>query len=326
MKFAEQKEFKLAKPEDVIKHLKSVKRDTFKTDPLSLRLKTGTGADAEKVFLMVSNGYTKFYDVRKSFLMKLLKWYNFPAHILPRLSTETVVSAANDFLLNIKSGEVFIKLENEEALTITSNRYTDIPDLDIIELCKHLGFDKVSRNDFFMSIYSKEIVKTEPIPGDTCGFGYNIFNSETGFGALQISHYILRYICSNGATVGINDEGWKPLIHYNISHEDVLNYINTSIQQLQARRYIIVNKLKTLKEQEVKKNNLETIKRKLSGLLGYQVSHKLIEEFDLRTKHDENDFDGSQYSLFNFLTYKAQSFDIYRRTQLEQLAGNIFLS
>lgn len=325
MKLAKPIEFKSEKPEKVIEHLRSVKRETIKASPLSLCLKTGTGTDAEKIFLMVSNGNTKNYEIRESFLMKLLKWYSFPTHVIPRLSTETVVSAANDFLLNIKSNEVFIKLENDEALTITSNKYTDIPDLEILERCSKLGFKEVSRNDFFMSINSKEVVKTQPVKCDECGFGYNVFNSETGFGALKISHFILRYICSNGATVGINKDGYKPLIHYNISRDEVFAYIDSSIKELETKRSEVIINLKQLHSQE-DKNKLETVKRKLSGLLGYQTAQKLMEEYIWMSQSKEKDFDGSQYSLFNFLTSKAKNYDIYKRTQLEHLAGNIFLS
>jgi len=48
--------------------------------------------------------------------------------------------------------------------------------------------------------------------GDVCGFGYNVVNSETGFRALAISHYILRYVCSNGAVVPVR--GMKKRNHY----------------------------------------------------------------------------------------------------------------
>lgn len=325
MKLAKPIEFIKAKPEDVIKHLETVKRETVKVAPSSLRLKTGTGNDAEKVYLMISNGKATLHEVREAFIMKLLKWYSFPLHVIPRLSTETIVSVGNDFLLNIKSSYVSIKLENDEALTIMSNRYTDIPDIEILEKCDKMGFKEVSRNDFFMSINSKEVFKTEAVPGDDCGFGYNVFNSETGFGALKISHFILRYICSNGAMVGINNDDFKPLVHYNISREEVFRYIDNSIKELSIKRTEVISKLKSLHSQE-DKDKLETVKRKLSGLIGYRNSQKLIEEYTLRSQSIDDDFDGSQYSLFNYLTSKAKTYDIYRRTQLEQIVGDIFLS
>lgn len=325
MKFAEQKEFKQAKPEEVIKHLRKVKRETIKVNPLSLILKTGSGPDAEKIHLMVSDGHTRFYDVRKSFLFKLLKWYSFPTYLLNRLSTETVVSAANDFLLNMKSNEVFIKLENEEALTITSSRYTDLPDLEILEMCKDMKIKSVTRNDFFMSMNSDDVYKVQPRKGDNCGFGFNIANSETGFHSLQVSHYILRYICSNGAMVQINKEKQKPLIHYNISRDYALNYIKESVKEVEKTRETIFNRLKGLTESVTEKEMIST-KRKLSGILGYQESAKLMEQYKKNTEYNTEEFDGSQYSLFNFITSKAKSYDIYRRIQLEHLAGNIFLS
>jgi hypothetical protein len=325
MKFTTSQEFLNAAPETVINHLESVKRVTIRVNPHSLVLKTGTGKDAQKIYLMVTNGRTTHYEIRKTFLLKLLKWYSFPNYVLNKLSTETIISIGNDFFLNIKSGDVFIKFENDEALTITSNRYADVPDLEILKICSGLGFDRVTRNDFFMSINSKINYKVQAIPGDDCGFGYNLYNSETGFGALKISHYILRYICANGAMVALKDDKSKPLVHYDITKGQVIEYINSSIQVLKNTRDKITAKLKLLPKME-DKEMLETVKRRLSVLLGIQTSQKLLDEYTYMSNSSSSDFDGSQYSLFNFITSKAKTFDIFKRTMMEDLAGSIFLS
>lgn len=325
MKFAEQKTFIREKPDKVISYLKNVQREVIKVKPYNLRLVTGKGSDSEKVLLMVVNGEEKFFEVRESFLHKLMKWYSFPLYILDRLSTETILSAANDFLLNIKSDDVFVKLENGQALTITSGRYADLPDLEILNLCSELGIDIVSRNDFFMSIYSSQKYNFEPVKGDLCGFGVNIFNSETGFGALKISHYILRYVCRNGATASTGLYESKPLVHSNISREFVLDYINKSLEEINNSRSLLFSRLSGLKSMESEKI-LVSVKRKLTGVVGYQESDKLIKEYNRKTKQYSKEFDGSQYSLFNFITLKAKNYNEYKRTTLENLAGNIFLS
>lgn len=325
MKFAEETKFIREEPEVVIKHLKSVERKIIKTSPLNLRLVTGKESGAEKVILVVSNGDAKYYNVRESFLIKLLRWYNFPVHMMSRLSTETILSAANDFLLNIKSNTVHIKLENDEALTITGNQYSDLTDLDILQMCKGLGIEKISRNDFFMNLNSVKKYKIQPVPGDDCGIGFNIFNSETGFGALRVSHFILRYVCSNGATRQINKGEWKRLSHRNISRENALDYIKTSIKKIETSNAELALNLIYLSMLDSDKI-IVTVKNRLSGFLGIKETEKLIDEFKTNTERGLKAFDGTQYSLFNFITAKAKDYDIHKRILLEDLAGNIFLS
>lgn len=327
MKFKKQKEFKAAKPETVIKHLKGVKRDIIKVDPSSLLLKIGNGKETEGILLAVSNGSVRHFPVRETFILKLLKWYNFPAHLLSRLSTETIVSTANDFLLNIRSGNVFVKLENEEALTITSKRYADFPDLEILQMCQQYGINTVTRNDFFMSMNSNIISKKQPVKGDYCGFGFNIINSETGFASLQASHYILRYICSNGAMVklGTNDNKRKPLVHYNLDRDEIVKYLDVSLKEIRETGEEMVKKLSeinSLKSTEI----LEKTRKGLSGILGFTEAAELIKKYILYTESKLKDFDGSQYALFNFITSQAKKYDIYKKTQMEHLAGNLFLN
>ena len=324
MKFPDKIEFVREKPEKVIDHLRGVKRDIIKVNPASLCITAGSGTDAEKLFLAVSDGYKRLYPIRETFILKLLKWFNFPITQLHRYSTGTIISVANDFLLNINANEVFVKLENDEALTIVSDRFTDITDLEILEMCMDKKINSVNRNDFFMSINSTEIQKIKPFPGDDCGIGFNMTNSETGFHSLQMSHYILRYICSNGAMVKINQNDKTRLIHYDYSREYVFEYINDCLKEIDEKKNNITERLRLLKEfaADVK---IEESRRKLGGILGYNEANKLIKEYQSKLKLDIVDYDGTAYSLFNFITHKAKSYDIMKRNRLEQLAGDIFL-
>jgi hypothetical protein len=79
-----------------------------------------------------------------------------------------------------------------------------------------------------MSITTEEKIKTEPVKGDECGMGLNIVNSETGFRALTVSHYILRYICSNGAVARISDDDDK---RYHYGNEDLNLFVNEKVKK-----------------------------------------------------------------------------------------------
>jgi len=52
--------------------------------------------------LQMTSGKVGEYPLRQSFLLKLLKWYSFPASAVVRLSGETVAAVMNDFYLTIR--------------------------------------------------------------------------------------------------------------------------------------------------------------------------------------------------------------------------------
>lgn len=325
MKYPEETIFVRTEPTMVIKHLESVKRRIIKTSPSSLCLKTGTGNDSEFLYLHRNNGIHESYPVRRSFLHKLLKWYNLPTRLISRLSSETIVSAANDFLLNMNSSNVFIKLENDEALTITSLKYTDIPDLELLKICSISGISEVSRDDFCMRIYSEQEFETEPIPGDKCGFGYNLFNSETGFMGLKILHYILRYICSNGAIASFKGDDTKSLYHYNLDKDYAYQYIQNSLKKISETREQLIEKLRSLKVSYTSEKVLKLVLRRLSGVIGSAQAQSLMKSYKMNTASNLEEFDSTKYALFNFITSSAKTYDIHKRAQLEQVAGDLFL-
>ena len=98
-----------------------------------------------------------------------------------------------------------------------------------------------------MSLKSEASFKFKPFEGDDCGFGYNLANSETRFHSLQMSHYILRYICSNGAIVRLGNEGRKALVHYGYSKDFAFEYINESLDEIANSQINIAEKLTKLK-------------------------------------------------------------------------------
>lgn len=301
-------EFINADPKIVAQHLNTTLRENVNLNPANMKMNT----DGKFLILQVLNGKVKEYPVRKSFLYKLLNWYSFPISQLHRMSIETVASLCNDYLLSIKSDCVNLKTENGEALTLTSPRYSEISDLEVIDMCVALGISGISRYDFFMRIYTTEKFKTEPIPGDMCGFSFNVFNSETGFKALSISHYILRYVCSNGAVAQF-DKTDDRRYHFGHQKGDLQKFLNEQILKgLESRLKLIKN----IKEStNVKASDYTTlISAKIDRLLGRNASQRFLEELKE---------DSTQYDLFNMITSKAKDYDISKRLYLERIAGDL---
>ena len=307
MEFLNGIEFIESKPEDVIDHLKNVKREVITVPPDQLYIYF----ENEKPYLSVNSRGQLNFQVRKAFLHKLLRWCKFPVSQLLKLSPETLCSLLNDCLLLIKSPVVNIKLEDGEALTITGNRYSEITDLFILEHLNGLNVEKITRTDFFMRIYSEISQKIEILEGDEFGFGINIVNSETGFKALSVHNYILRYICNNGAVAKIGQV--EKLYHY-AHHRDFLEFsITRGIKQFHANKERIIDSIQNSVNSKLD-DNFDVIKKQLTSLMGSKQSKTIMEELDPNS---------NLFTLFNHLTNRAKEFDSDKRLQIEELAGNM---
>lgn len=302
-------EFNNALPGVVEDYLNSTGRISLEVNPSRLKIST----DGRILFLQVFNGSIKEYPLRRAFLYKLLKWYNFPAGQLYKLSTETITSVCNDYLMNIKRDYVTLKLEGEDALTILSPGYNEITDLDIIKSCSDIGISRISRNDYFLSITTEDKMKTEPVPGDECGIGLNIVNSETGFRALAVSHYILRYICSNGA-VARDMSGNNRRYHY--GREDLKSFLNCEIKKMEEQRKEIGQKLKALNQRKAQ-TVIDMLMKKLRDNLGKAETKNILSAITDRS---------TQYQLFNLITSAAKHYGLSRRHSLESLAGEMLMN
>jgi len=142
--------------------------------------------------------------------------------------------------------------------------------------------------------------------------------------ALKISHYILRYICTNGAISGIYGDN-KSLIHYNLNKDIAYEYIKESVKIIEKTRDNVIDKLKVLNKTGADKKIRESALRRLSGVLGFKEAQKLMNIYEESTENNLDGFDSTEYSLFNFITSSAKEYDIYKRTNLEQVAGDLFL-
>ena len=308
LKLKEGREFSQADPAQVIDFLKSRSLKRIQVSPESLHI-TGDGLGFT---LQTSNGAVHEYPARKSFVYKLLKWFSFPLEQLNRLNTETVTLILNDYLLHIRSGEVTITIEDGDALTITSKGYSKLDDLDLLELCKPLGVEKVSRNDFFTRLYSEIRLKKEVVPGDDCGFGLNVLNSETGFRSLSVYHYIMRYQCTNGAVARIKtaEEG---RVHYGYPPGELRGWLKDQIGICEATRERLVQSLMDSQSQRLGVEK-EGLLKKLHSIAGRREGESIAGKIP----------DGaSVFDAFNVLTTEAKRFDVSRRLQLETLAGQL---
>jgi len=304
-------EFNNAKINQVADHLENLDRYKIQVSPANLKINT----DGKNLILTAMEDGVKDFLIRKSFLHKLLKWYSFPLSQLYRLSIDTIASVCNDYLMNMNRSFVNITIEKNEALTITSPEYNEITDLEVIKSCAALGVRTVSRNDFMLRITTEEKFKFEAVPGDSCGIGINVINSETGFRMLSIAHYILRYVCSNGAIARIDKTGGEK-IHYGHRENELQEFLNEQVAKALTNQQKIAKSITGL----VNKSAAEfvvSVNKRIESFLGKNESKFFLSELSEKA---------TLYELFNLVTDKAKKYDLSRRIYLEALAGDLILN
>jgi hypothetical protein len=308
MLLSEGKAFDQAKPEEVVDFLRSRKLELKPTPAERLHVVN----DGQRLALQLVNGKMTEYPMRRSFLFKLLRWHSFPLAQLRTLNIDTVTGILNDYLLSVRSGDVTLVVEDGEALTVTSGRFNRMEDLTILHRCKDLGVERISRNDFFTRFYTETLDKKEIVKGDDCGFGLNILNSETGFRALSVSHYILRYVCTNGAVVRIGG-GTQTKVHYGWPDGELEAWLAERIEAARSGRAAVAGQLRSANQTDWPALPRMTARR-LRGILGPGTSRPFLEELD---------GSGSLYEGFNRMTEQAKSLPLERRFELESLAGQL---
>lgn len=304
-------EFINASPDEVINYLQDLEREKLRLSPANLKIKS----DGKFLMLSIMDKGIEDYPIRKSFLYKLLKWYSFPMNQLYRLSNETLISICNDYLININREFVNVTIEKGEALTITSPDYNEITDLEVIKKCADLGVRTVSRNDFMMRITTEEKFKFEAVPGDKCGIGINVINSETGFRTLSIAHFILRYVCSNGAIVRIDNEA-NERVHYGYKENELQEFLDEQVELALLKQKEVADSIKDLSKKPAS-DFINSVNRKVESYLGKYESKNFFSEMRK---------EATLYDLFNVVTDKAKKYDLAKRVSLENLAGDLILN
>ncbi len=310
MEYRSGPEFSQAEAGEVRDFLKSRRLKKFVLPPDRLHVVN----DGREHFLRISNGKTGEYPVRGSFIFKLLKWYRFPSRQIEHLSIDTMSSVLNDYLLAIPGGDVNVTLEDGEAVSLTSNRYNELSDLEVLDCAGRAGVACVSRNDFFLRVYSDTDYEVEPVPGDVCGIGYNVFNSETGFRALSVRLFVRRYICSNGAVIGRTEaEGER--VHYGHPDMELRRFLVEKMTVGEALR----DEVRRLLEQSTGVPCAPLIDR-VSAQLKPVIGRKKTEELISGLRED-----ATAYDLANAITSMAQSLDLRRRLLAESIGGELLV-
>lgn len=307
MKFVSGKNELFKSADSALDYIKSAQRENIKTSPDQLHINN----DGKMLYLEVFNGKVRQFPMRESFMLKLLKWFSFPSHQLKILDIDTITSVLNDYLLAIKRLYVNVKIEWGEALTITSDKYCEIEDGQIIKRLDPNSIDMIYLTDFASFFRTKTKFDIAPFPDDVFGVGLNIVNSETGFKAFQINNYLLRYVCSNGAYVKDFEDDVK-YYHYDLFAPGVYEMIDYKVNNIQEKVEALKNNLSGMNT-DLKRDEVQ----KLNQVIFHRTGAKLLVDIL------ENDRMPTKYELFNIITHRAKEFELAKRILIEEIAGGM---
>jgi hypothetical protein len=219
----------------------------------------------------------------------------------------------NDLLLSIRSPLVRVIVEDGEAVSITSNRYAEFSDAEILSMCEPFGIESVSRTDGFMRVYTHIGYRTEPVPGDACGFGFNIFNSENGFRPVSVEHFVLRYVCTNGAVVrqmGVH----AGRSHHGHSPQQLREFVAERLNEGNRVRTEIVGNIRRSAGVVSTEEERLRLSRELRRNAGLTLTGDVRDELQQAT---------TRYDLFNLATGIARTLPPPQRLRLEEFAGRM---
>ena len=310
--------FQNASPTEVIDYIKGRKIEYHNVCPGNLRI----SQMGKKLFLDINKGRITRYAIRRSFFEKLLMWYNISTLFAYKADLDVILVMLNNVFKLIKRKYVRITIENGEALTITSPDYTDIKDIDIIETLSKDKLVKITRTDMFTKIDTNEIRTINPLPNDTCGMGLSLFNSETGFHKFGVKMYLLRYICSNGATINM-DVLNKNIPHYKqaFHNGNIKSIIVQTLNAFYSKYNTIQQKFEKAPDLKIAASKMKEINKRIDFVLGYKKSTYFFQNY-------RNDIQANLtiFGLFNYITDTAKQYNPNTRLKLEELAGNIILN
>lgn len=166
----------------------------------------------------------------------------------------------------------------------------------------------------------------EPVKGDITSVGLVLVSSETGFLKTTASLFLIRLVCSNGATV-------KKAFNYQISSERCLHEFFDETEKTYFNYDTFSARYRRLTERELNAAELLALHGRLAGLVGTSQADNLsnmsrAHRIELKNRI-ENEGDRKHptginaYDFYNSITHAAKAFSFVTRIKLESLGGSL---
>ena len=197
----------------------------------------------------------------------------------------------------------------------------------------NLELHEIRLSDRGMDIsFLKEGVEVEPVPGDITRFGINVLNSETGFRGAKACFWLLRLVCTNGATLTNNWGKVNWSYDQRISYERSLYNFFEGISKLQVEFSQFSSFYKHLPVREVVAHEYINIWRRLSRIVGNEMADRItMVDKEERNRLNRELREGNRmlttgltlYDLYNSITEAARRYPFVQRRKMEGLGGSL---
>lgn len=178
--------------------------------------------------------------------------------------------------------------------------------------------------------FLKEGVKVEPVPGDITRVGLNVLNSETGFRGTKASFWLLRLVCSNGATLTNNWGNVEWSYDHRVSRERSMRNFVEGILKLQLDFDRLTRSYQKLVERELMAFEFVNVWRRLARIVGNDEADCIADiQRDERNRLNNEVREGNRslntgmiiYDMHNSITQAARRYSFVARRRLEGLGG-----
>ena len=214
-----------------------------------------------------------------------------------------------------QENEVMIRIEDGVALSILGNNYVTIEDRDLYEYIKDFGIKKIVHDDHITRFITEIKIQKEAVVGDRMGYSMHFTNSQTGFGAMTRSIFILRYWCKNGA---VSSEIAKKDFYYH-NAGGLLGFSN-SLESFPTEFSEWVDNFEIcLKEARNTKYDKKTgfrVKDLITRALPVYETRDLLKSIE---KAD------TIWQVYDAITTEAKLYTTYDRLLLEEVAGKVIM-
>lgn len=304
------------KPDDYFSAVENKRVENLNVNPGLLKtvLKDGN------LFLEIEKQKTDLLPVSKVFVKKLFRWFYTSTEILPALSPDSLLSVTNDLLTAIyKRGEKYplntvqLRIEDGVVLSILGSNYLTIEDREFYDHIKEFSVQKIVHDDHITRFISEIKIQKEAVVGDRMGYAMHFTNSQTGFGAMTRSIYILRYWCKNGA---VSSRLLSNDFYYH--NGGGLQGFMKSLESFSTDFGKWVSNFEIDLKESRRTNYDERVARRVKDIISKVMT--VYETKDLMKSLEKSE---TVWHVYDRLTTRAKTLHTYERFLLEEAAGSV---
>jgi len=153
----------------------------------------------------------------------------------------------------------------------------------------------------------------QPAVGDILSGGLEVTNNEFGKGALSVSQFVLRLVCTNGAVV-IDGESEHRYVHRGWDREGLVAHLSTAGEAALSRPSGVEERLRHMAQTRLGSQGLVNLAR---------ATTPVLRKKGVEAMHSELTADSSLYDAYNHLTLVSQQRKMGPRRELELIAGSL---